>query len=201
MWVSTSAPMITPALRTAILTLSVSIASLVPLARGADARSYRELLLADKPAAYWRFDSIEECCTSSETDAALRANAGDRVSLAEAGPRPPMFPLFAEENTAADFSGYERDTHLRVKDSQDIGAKSVLRFDKGETITIEAWVQCGKLGDGRQPYVVGKGRTGLPGTTSENQNWAMRLRGEGGLACTGFLFHDRETPEIGRAHV
>ncbi|MEO6742772.1 MAG: LamG domain-containing protein, partial [Chthoniobacteraceae bacterium] len=185
--------MITPALRTAIAALSVSITSLVPFSHAADARNYRELILADKPGAYWRFDSIEECCTSSETDEALRANAGDKVSLAEAGPRPPAFPLFAEENTAADFSGYERDTHLRVKDSQGIGAKSVLRFDKGETITIEAWVQCPKLGEGRQAYVVGKGRTGLPGTTSENQNWAMRLRGQGGLACAGFLFHDRET--------
>ncbi len=151
---------------------------------------YRDLVLADKPAAYWRFDSIEECCTSSETDEALRANAGDKVSLAEAGPRPPVFPNFAEENTAADFSGYSRDTHLRVKDT---GDKSVLRFAKGETITMEAWVQVPKLSDGQQSYIVGKGRTGLPGMSTENQNWAMRLRGQGGVACAGFLFHDSET--------
>jgi hypothetical protein len=154
------------------------------------APAYRELILADKPAAYWRFDSIEECCTSSETDEALRANAGDKVSLAEAGPRPPAFPNFAEENTAADFSGYSRDTHLRVKDT---GEKSVLRFAKGETITMEAWVQVPKLTDGQQVYIVGKGRTGLPGMSTENQNWAMRLRGQGGVACAGFLFHDSET--------
>ena len=153
------------------------------------APAYRALILADRPAAYWRFDSIEECCTSSETDEALRANAGEKVSLTEAGPRPPIFPHFADENTAADFTGYPRDTFLRVKDT---GAKSVLRFEQGETITMEAWVQCPKLSDGQQSYIVGKGRTGLPGMSTENQNWAMRLRGQGGLACAGFLFHDRE---------
>ena len=181
--------MITLSLRTAIVALSASIASLIPMSHGADVRSYRELLLADKPAAYWRFDSIEECCTSSETDATLRANAGDKVSLAEAGPRPPAFPLFAEENTAADFTGYERDTHLRVKDP---GGKSVFDFENGDTITLEAWVQCRKLADGKNVYIVGKGRTGLPGNPPDNQNWALRLRGQSGLACSSFLFHDRE---------
>lgn len=161
------------------------------------AGSYRELLLADKPAAYWRFDSIEECCTSSETDAALRANAGDKVSLNEPGPRPPAFPNFAEENTAADFTGYARDTYLRVNDAplraKNPGAKGVFDFENGDTITLEAWVQCRELPDGRNVYIVGKGRTGLPGNVSDNQNWALRLRGQGGLACTSFLFHDRES--------
>jgi hypothetical protein len=161
-----------------------------PFSSAAEVKPYRSLVMEDKPAAYWRFDSIEECCTSSETDEALRANAGDKVSLAEAGPRPPIFPNFAEENTAADFSGYTRDTHLRVKDA---GEKSVLRFAKGETITMEAWVLVPKLSDGQQVYIVGKGRTGLPGMPAANQNWAMRLRGQGGVACTGFLFHDSET--------
>ena len=173
-------------LRTAAAALSVSLAAFV---HGADARSYRELLLADKPVAYWRFDSIEECCTSSETDAALRANAGDKVSLLEAGPRPPQFPLFPDENTAADFSGYPRDTYLRVKDP---GAKSVFDFENGDTITLEAWVQCPALPDGRNVYIVGKGRTGSASFAADNQNWALRLRGQGALACASFLFHDRD---------
>ena len=164
-------------------------ASLFSTAHAAEPR-YRDLVLADKPAAYWRFDSIEECCTSSETDERLRANAGDKVTLAEAGPRPPVFPNFAAENTAADFTGYARDTYLRVKYP---GAKSVLDFENGDTISIEAWVQCGKLVDGKNVYIVGKGRTGLPGTAANNQNWALRLRGQAGLACASFLFHDRET--------
>ncbi len=174
--------------RTALAALSASVASLVPPAHAAQPR-YRDLVLADKPAAYWRFDSIEECCTSSETDEKLRANAGDKVSLAEVGPRPPVFANFAEENTAADFTGYARDTYLRVKDP---GAKSVFDFENGDTITIEAWVQCGKLVDGKNVYIAGKGRTGLPGTAADNQNWALRLRAQGGLGCASFVFHDRE---------
>ena len=175
-------------LRTVLAALSVSMASLVTPAHAAQPR-YRDLVLADKPAAYWRFDSIEECCTSSETDEKLRANAGDKVSLVEAGPRPPVFANFAEENTAADFTGYARDTYLRVKDP---GEKSVFDFENGDTITIEAWVQCGKLTDGKNVYIAGKGRTGLPGTASDNQNWALRLRAQGGLGCTSFVFHDRK---------
>ena len=83
---------------TAATALALSFTSLL---HAADGKRYRDLIMADKPAAYWRFDSIEECCTSSETDERLRANAGDKVSLIEAGPRPPVFPNFAEENTAA----------------------------------------------------------------------------------------------------
>ncbi len=177
-------------LRTSIAALIACLAATAPFSRAAEVKPYRSIVMADSPAAYWRFDSIEECCTSSETDEALRANAGDKVSLAEAGPRPPVFPNFAEENTAADFTGYSRDTHLRVKDT---GEKSMLRFAKGDTITMEAWVQVPKLSDGQQAYIVGKGRTGLPGMSTENQNWAMRLRGQGGVACAGFLFHDSET--------
>ena len=174
-------------LRTTIAALSVSIA---PLVHGADAPAYRERLLADRPAAYWRFDTIEECCTPNETHKSLRANAGEKVSLLEAGPRPPVFAAFAEENTAADFTGYERDTYLRVKDP---GAKSEFDFENGDTITMEAWVQCQSIAEGRNVYIVGKGRTGLPGNPSDNQNWALRLRGQSGAACPSFVFHDRET--------
>ena len=180
--------MTTPAqrtLRTAIAALSVSIAQ---LAHGAD--GYRELLLADKPIAYWRFDTIEECCTPNETHESLRANAGEKVSLLEAGPRPPKFPAFSEENTAADFTGYERDTYLRVKDP---GAQSEFDFENGDTITMEAWVQCQHIAEGRNVYIVGKGRTGSPGVAADNQNWALRLRGQAGAACPSFVFHDRET--------
>ncbi len=73
---------------TFIAGLSVSAAQFL---HGADL-PYREVLLADKPAAYWRFDTIEECCTPNETHESLRANAGTNVSLLEAGPRPPSFP-------------------------------------------------------------------------------------------------------------
>src|SRR4030095_15492505 len=47
-------------------------------------------------------------------------------------------------------------------------------------------------------YIIGKGRTQNPGVASNNQNWALRLRGQGGLACVSFLFRDeRNRPEVG----
>src|SRR5215207_6488172 len=100
------------------------------------AESYRDRLMSDQPVAYWRFDDIQECCTPNETHETLRANAGANVSLLEAGPRPPAFPLFPEENTAADFTHFQRDTFLRV---QDPGPLSVFDFANGHTITVEAW--------------------------------------------------------------
>ena len=151
--------------------------------------NYRDMVLEDKPAAYWRFDVLDECCTPSEMNEGLRANAGEKVSLLEPGPRPPEFPGFSPENDAADFTGYERDTYLRVKDP---GKASVFDFENGDTITIEAWVQCGGLANGRSAYIVGKGRTGLSGKVRDNQNWALCIRGRGGIACASFLFRDRE---------
>ena len=147
-------------------------------------------MLADRPVAYWRFDTIEECCTPNETHESLRANAGTNVSLLEAGPRPPKFPAFSGQNTAADFMGYERDTYLRVKDP---GEQSEFDFENGDTITLEAWVQCQQIAEGRNVYIVGKGRTGAPGVARDNQNWAVRLRGQAGVACPSFVFHDRAT--------
>ena len=155
------------------------------------AELYRDRLMSDQPVAYWRFDDQQECCTPNETHESLRANAGTNVSLLEAGPRPPAFPLFTEENTCADFTHFPKDTFLRVKDP---GAVSVFDFEKGQAITLEAWVRCLKLADNQNVYIVGKGRTGSPGTSGENQNWALRLRGmksgSGTVACASFLFHD-----------
>lgn len=170
------------------LLLSALALSTVP---AAIAELYRERLMSDQPVAYWRFDTIDECCTPNETHETLRANAGENVSLLEPGPRPPQFPLFTEENTAADFTHFTSETFLRVKDP---GSLSAFDFAKGETITLEAWVRCVKLADGQNVYVVGKGRTGNPGTQADNQNWALRLRGmkagSSTVACASFLFRD-----------
>jgi hypothetical protein len=147
--------------------------------------------MSDQPVAYWRFDEIQECCTPNETHESMRANAGANVSLIEAGPRPPKFPLFPAENTAADFTHFPKDTFLRVKDP---GALSVFDFAGGQAITLEAWVHCAQLRDGQNVYVIGKGRTGNPEVAANNQNWALRLRGmkagDATVACASFLFHD-----------
>ena len=133
------------------------------------AETYREIMLADEPVAYWRFDEIQECCTPNETHESLRANAGANVSLITAGPRPPAFPLFAEENTASDFTYFKTETFLRVKDP---GPLSVFDFAEGHTITIEAWVSCPTAKPGQTVVVVTKGGTNADGA---NQNWALGL--------------------------
>jgi hypothetical protein len=147
------------------------------LATAATARTetYRERLLADEPVAYWRFDDILECCTPNETHETLRANAGANVSLLEPGPRPPAFPLFPPENTAADFTQFARDTFLRV---QDPGPLSVFDFTTGHTLTVEAWVRPLKVTAGQEAIIVTKGHTGNDGVPANNQNWAMTLRGQ-----------------------
>jgi len=64
-----------------------------------------------------------------------------------------------------------------------------LDFGAGDTITIEAWVNPGDIGRGRNAYVIGKGRTGNKGFGGNNQNFALRLwnkSGQGGQLS--FLF-------------
>ena len=152
------------------------------------AATHQELIKADKPVAYWRFDDSLDCCAQEAAfQHELKAVREEAVSLVEAGPRAPMFPGFDESNLAADFTSAEGPAFMRVKDA------GVFDFAKGETFTAEAWVRCDGLKDGQQVYVVGKGRT-KDGAT--NQSWAMRLRGgrtEGKpVAAVGFLFRDEK---------
>ncbi len=137
-----------------------------------------------RPVAAWDFER-------APSDAVVQG----AVAFDAAGPRPLLFRDFAATNLAASFSG--KGGSLRVKDP---GAKSAFDFDLGDTITIEAWVQCAALADGQQTYIIGKGRTQNPGVAAHNQNWALRVRGQGGLACASFLFRDaRNRPDSGDA--
>ncbi|MBX7206989.1 MAG: DUF1553 domain-containing protein [Verrucomicrobiaceae bacterium] len=106
----------------------------------------------------------------------------------EPGPRAPTYPTFAADNKAALFTGDGAKLALEVKDSED------LRFGLNDTITIEAWVKVASLKDGAQPYLIGKGRLGTKEFGDKNQNYALRLKGEKGLATIGFLFTSAEVP-------
>ncbi|MCA9066861.1 MAG: LamG domain-containing protein, partial [Planctomycetaceae bacterium] len=77
----------------------------------------------------------------------------------------------------------------------DPGEQSIADFHSGDAISIEAWVRLSSIAEGQQVYVIGKGRTGNAGQVSNNQNWALRLRGVSGTACASFLFHSVSTPE------
>ena len=101
------------------------------------------------------------------------------------GPIAPEYPDFPKTNRALEFDGSSR---LVVKDP---GEGSPLDFENGDSITMEAWVSPGPVGDGDNVYIIGKGRTNNKGFISNNQNYALRLRGQGGEGCVSFLFFSR----------
>tara|TARA_R110002111_G_scaffold67_2_gene590 strand:+ start:1355 stop:4807 length:3453 start_codon:yes stop_codon:yes gene_type:complete len=145
--------------------------------------SYRELILSDKPTVYWSFDqqskegfpgvradlkSKAEQATSKPLMALLQ---GEKVATS-AGPRPSEFPLFKQDNQAAEFvpgAGF-----LRVVDP---GEKSIIDFTAGDAITLEAWVNLNSTQAGRHYYIMGKGRTGRKGEARDNQNYGLRVTG------------------------
>jgi hypothetical protein len=146
---------------------------------------YAEIVRADQPIAWWRFDGDD---ATAELSGAAWPAAGvvGPVKLAQPGPPPGKFPLFAGQNRAASFT---EPASLRFDDS---GESSPLDFAAGDAITLEAWVSPTKLGDGQQIYLVGKGRTGNAGQAADNQNWALRLAGKDGTCRISFLFRDAD---------
>lgn len=63
-----------------------------------------------------------------------------------------------------------------------------LRFDQGDTITIETWARLEGTGPGAVAYLIGKGRGS---SSAVNQNWALRLADSGGSSKLSFLFRSR----------
>ena len=174
-----------------LLSALLSAAALaVDAAAAAKPSRYADLVLADKPAAYWRLNDTGTTALNSAPGpnaAALHGVIEGKVSVGQRAQSSEQFPEFEPDSAAAGFSG--KGEFIRVKDP---GAKSALKFAKGESITLEAWVSANSIKDGQQVYVVGKGRTGNQGFASDNQNYALRLRGDGGAACVSFLFRDAE---------
>lgn len=153
---------------------------------------YSDIVAADRPVAHWRLDNASQNSFTTAVDPLLTAKVEGAVEDIP-GPLPDSFPAFAAENRGIRLTG--KGAVVRVSDP---GTESPFDFRLGDSITLEAWVRCDKLSDGQQAYIIGKGRTQNPGVASNNQNWALRLRGQGGLACVSFLFRDeRNRPEAG----
>jgi len=127
------------------------------------------------PAVKWTFD-----------DAGPGKLEG-RAHIDFAGPQPPSYPGFSEGNQAAVFPG--TNSAIRVQEKE-LGDDN-LRFNQGDTITIEAWIKLREISNGRYVYIIGKGRNNNKEFSPENQNWALRLKGEGGEARPTFLFRSR----------
>ncbi len=125
-----------------------------------------------KPVMKWTFDAKEP-----------GAWRGGKAQL-EDGPLPPTFPAFHQGNKAAYFGG--QNSSILVKEGDVEGTS--LRFGKGDSITLEAWVNVEEIKNGAYCYLIGKGRNKNAAFTSENQNWALRLKGESDEARPTFLF-------------
>lgn len=128
------------------------------------------------PLAKWTFD-----------DASEPGKLQGMATIGAEGPAAPIYPGFAEGNKAAVFTG--KDSFMVVKEA-DL-PKANLRFTNGDSITLEAWVNPEELDNGKYVYLIGKGRNRNAKFTAENQNWALRLKGEGGEARPCFLFRSR----------
>jgi hypothetical protein len=151
--------------------------------------NYPEIVAADHPVAYWRFDDasaneIANHAVPFKTKTALYGVGLGGVKIGQPGPRPKPFPSFKANNTAAKFSS--KSSFVRVLD---LGEKSALDFDNGNSITMEAWVNPRSLSTGSFLYIVGKGRTGNPKFAANNQNYALRLKTPNG--ALSFLFRSR----------
>ena len=135
------------------------------------AASYDELVAKDKPVAHWSSNP-------TATQPLLKGGA----EIAD-GPRPPAYPQFLTGNHAIALR--QPGASLRLADTDRRFA-----FKKGETIALEAWVQCDSLGHGQNAYIIGKGRTARAGQPPHNQNWGLRLRETDGTAHISFVFRD-----------
>lgn len=152
---------------------------------------YHDLVQDDNPVAYWRFEESNARSVinhaAQSRDLNLNGVAAAEVEFDQPGPRNDFYPLFDAKNKSVAFSGAKG--FIRV---QDPGPSNVLDFSNGDSITLEAWVLPVAIGEGQQVYVVGKGRTTNPDVASENQNYALRLRGTDGTARLSFLFRNAD---------
>lgn len=139
----------------------------------------------ETPAARWSF----------EVPGSGGEVAHGNATFGEPGPRPPEFPDFSPDNRALRLDG--RGAYLAIPDE---GNESRFDFGDGDPITLEAWVHVERIRNGQMMYVIGKGRTGDDGFDRDNQNWALRVVGEGELAKVGFLFASRPDGDAGHWH-
>ena len=119
-------------------------------------QSARQQIAADGPVAHWSFEQLKQLPFEPKVVGDLKLDVG---------PRSPEFPRFQPKNNALRLNGR---SYLRIKDPGDY---SKFDFDNGDAITIEAWVAPDKVTG--YNYIVGKGRTFLPGQEKENHNWGV----------------------------
>lgn len=146
---------------------------------------YAKVVEADQPIAWWRFAKDAK----ASHNRTFTADIVGEATFGQEGPRGQLYPAFEADNTALWLNG--DGARLTVKDTL-VGEARPLQFQQGDALTLEAWVNVTKLGNSQQMYVVGKGRTKNKGYPVENQNYSLRLAGNGGQAVISFLFRDAD---------
>lgn len=182
------------------MTLSVPgrclLASLVmtwifPFASHAQERTWAKLVQEDAPVLWWSFDGDHPALPAIlEGETPESTVAGD-VKFGEQGPARSDSAFFASGNRSMEIT--PKAGVIKVTDP---GEKSLVDFDKGDAITIEAWVKPNSFGGSRYMYIAGKGRTYVKGFSRENHNYALRLQGKGPDAVLSFLFRSRKTDKL-----
>ncbi|QDT33252.1 hypothetical protein Mal48_25050 [Thalassoglobus polymorphus] len=146
---------------------------------------YSQIVKADKPVAWWKFEAPQDGAFLDQSGSGLHARIQGVVAAKQAGPRPSDYPDFSPKNQAIRI---DRGKNYLVV--QDPGADSVLDFKAGDGITLEAWVKIDDPLSGSYPYIIGKGRTNNPGTHRNNQSYSLRLATAGGKTALSFFFVD-----------
>lgn len=177
-----------------ILTVAVS-AMLIPAtgfaqqSRSTQDSGWSKLVQEDSPILRWSFDGKEPTVPSTSTKQTLpKTEVKGEVKTGQPGPGRSISPLLATGNRAIEIT-----SKAGVIKVADPGEKSLLDFDKGDGITIEAWVKPDSFGGTRYMYIVGKGRTYNKGFSRENHNYSLRLQGQGPDAVLSFLFRSRSS--------
>ena len=157
-----------------------AIGSCGPRALAAERSGFEPADVDSSPALRCDFESIDD-------GIAVGTVVGD-CRIQPVGPSSEYFEDMPPVNPALVLDG--KGDYVRIVDRDDGG----FDFGLGDAITIEAWVRTADIRNGRNVYIIGKGRTHL-GKARDNQNYALRLRGVDGSACVSFLF--RSTADVG----
>ncbi|HIM31156.1 MAG TPA: DUF1553 domain-containing protein [Planctomycetes bacterium] len=153
------------------------------------ATEYQKRVARSQPTATWSFSGNAKNYHHgliTDTTSPLAASPHGSIVRELPGPTAVRFPLFGKSNPSIFIES--GGASLRYDDPGDM---SCFDFGIEDAITIEAWVAPGTCPVGQQTYIIGKGRTGNPGTKTDNQNWALRLRNVDGLLRVSFLYRGR----------
>jgi len=149
---------------------------------------WARLVTEDGPELWWRFEGEQPLSvrTGGPAGTLLPPASHSGVQAGADGVSPNASRLFRPGSGAASFNG--KNSVLRFKDP---GPGSPFDFDRGQALTIEAWIRLNGRPTGFV-HILSKGRTGNPGFPAGNQNYAFRIDGGKGDPRLSFLFRNRE---------